>query len=71
MKSGASIVNAASVAGLIGSVGSGPYVASKHAVAGLTRTAAKEAGPDNIRVNAIAPYVYSQYVQDSLLMWML
>lgn len=55
MKSGASIVNASSVAGLIGSSRSGPYVASKHAVSGLTRTAAKEAGGDNIRVNAVAP----------------
>ena len=52
---GSSIVNAASVAGLMGSPGAAPYCASKHAVIGLTRTAAKEAGSNKIRVNAIAP----------------
>ncbi len=52
---GGSIVNAASVAGLVGVEQNGPYVASKHAIIGLTRTAAKEEGPKAIRVNAIAP----------------
>jgi NAD(P)-dependent dehydrogenase (short-subunit alcohol dehydrogenase family) len=33
----------------------GAYVASKHGVIGLTRTAAKENGARNIRVNAVAP----------------
>ena len=55
MTSGGSIVNAASVAGLVGSPLAAPYVASKHAVVGLTRSAAKEAGGKNIRVNAVAP----------------
>jgi NAD(P)-dependent dehydrogenase (short-subunit alcohol dehydrogenase family) len=55
MSSGGSIVNAASVAGVMGSALAAPYVASKHAVVGLTRTAAKEVGGKNIRVNAVAP----------------
>ncbi|KAM6529660.1 Hypothetical protein NCS54_00910700 [Fusarium falciforme] len=55
MKSGASIVNASSAAGLIGFAGGAAYTASKHGVAGLTRSACKEFGSVNIRVNAVAP----------------
>jgi NAD(P)-dependent dehydrogenase (short-subunit alcohol dehydrogenase family) len=54
---GGSIVNAASVAGVLGMEKNGAYIASKHAVVGLTRAAAKECGLRAIRVNAIAPYV--------------
>ncbi|KAK8102444.1 hypothetical protein PG984_015590 [Apiospora sp. TS-2023a] len=55
-RGGGSIVNASSGAGLVGVPYNVPYVASKHAVAGITRTAAKEEGPTTgIRVNAIAP----------------
>jgi len=50
-----SIVNAASVAGIIGFPRNSAYVASKHAVVGLTRGAAKELGPRTIRVNCFAP----------------
>lgn len=49
------IVNTASQAGLEGVPRLSAYVASKHAVIGLTRTAAIEAGPHGVRVNAIAP----------------
>ncbi|KAL8694868.1 MAG: hypothetical protein Q9218_000532 [Villophora microphyllina] len=52
---GCSIVNASSVAGLLGYPKHIAYATSKHAVIGMTRTAAKEAAELNIRVNAIAP----------------
>ncbi|KAI4102277.1 MAG: hypothetical protein L6R37_004469 [Teloschistes peruensis] len=50
-----SIVNTASIAGLRGYKKNVAYSTSKHAVIGLCRTAAKEGGEHNIRVNAVAP----------------
>jgi NAD(P)-dependent dehydrogenase (short-subunit alcohol dehydrogenase family) len=50
-----SIVNIASSAAGLGVGGHSAYVASKHAVAGLTRTAAVEYAARNVRVNAVAP----------------
>ncbi len=49
------IVNTASTAGLAGSPGLSAYVASKHGVLGLTRTAAGEVGASGVRVNAVCP----------------
>jgi NAD(P)-dependent dehydrogenase (short-subunit alcohol dehydrogenase family) len=54
-RGGGRIVVTASVAGVVGSAGLCAYIASKHALIGLMKTAAIELGPMNIRVNAIAP----------------
>ncbi|WP_249872338.1 SDR family NAD(P)-dependent oxidoreductase [Oceanobacillus saliphilus] len=50
-----SIINTASNAAYIGSSGMAGYIASKHAVAGITKTAALEVAASGIRVNAVAP----------------
>jgi NAD(P)-dependent dehydrogenase (short-subunit alcohol dehydrogenase family) len=52
---GGSIVNTASVGGLLAFPTASPYVASKHAVLGLTKTAAIECGRYGIRVNGVSP----------------
>jgi NAD(P)-dependent dehydrogenase (short-subunit alcohol dehydrogenase family) len=54
-KRGGAIVNLASTAGILGLPGMSPYVASKHAVVGLTRAAAIEGARFGVRVNAVCP----------------
>ena len=49
------IVNVASVGGIRGVLNQTPYVATKHAVSGMTKNAALEYGKDGITTNAIAP----------------
>jgi NAD(P)-dependent dehydrogenase (short-subunit alcohol dehydrogenase family) len=55
MKQGSSIINTASIWGRVAEPEFGAYVASKHAVIGLTKTWAKELGGRGIRVNAVCP----------------
>lgn len=55
IKGAGSIVNAASTAGQYGPPNCSPYVCSKWAVIGLTKTASREGGKRNLRVNAVAP----------------
>jgi NAD(P)-dependent dehydrogenase (short-subunit alcohol dehydrogenase family) len=55
MRDGGSVVNMSSALGLVGGAGIVAYVASKHAIIGMTKTAAIEQGARGIRVNAAAP----------------
>jgi len=60
-----SIVNIASVAAFIGSPGMAGYVATKHGIMGLTKTAALEVATKGIRVNAVAPGIVNAGLTDS------
>lgn len=52
---GGSIVNITSILGQVGTANSPAYVAAKHGIVGLTKTAAVEYAKDNIRVNSVGP----------------
>ncbi|MDR2991085.1 MAG: SDR family oxidoreductase [Burkholderiaceae bacterium] len=52
---GGAIVNTASILGSVGWRGSVGYVAAKHAVVGMTQTAALEYAPQGVRINAVGP----------------
>lgn len=60
------VVNASSVAGLGGSPGLTPYIMSKHAILGVTRTAALEAAAKGVRVNCVNPGPIDGRMMDSI-----
>jgi NAD(P)-dependent dehydrogenase (short-subunit alcohol dehydrogenase family) len=62
-KSG-SIINISSTMGRSGAVGASLYVASKHAVEGLSKSAALEGAPVNVRVNVVAPGAADTHMLD-------
>jgi NAD(P)-dependent dehydrogenase (short-subunit alcohol dehydrogenase family) len=63
-RGGGAIVNCSSVAGVIGFPGVAIYIASKHAVIGLTKTAALEYSAQGIRINAVNPAVIDTEMVD-------
>ncbi|KGE13839.1 SDR family NAD(P)-dependent oxidoreductase [Sphingobacterium deserti] len=66
-KVGGSIINVASILGSVGFAQSSAYVAAKHGVVGLTKSAAWEYGTRNVRINAIGPgFISTPLIDDHL-----
>ena len=64
---GGAIVNISSILGSVGFAGAGAYVATKHALLGLTKTAALDNAADGIRVNAVGPgFIHTPLVDQGL-----
>ena len=63
---GGSIINIASVVGIMGNAGQANYTASKGGVIALTKTTAKELGSRNVRCNAVAPGFIQSKMTDVL-----
>ena len=64
---GGAIVNISSILGSVGFAGAGAYVAAKHALLGLTKTAALDHAADGIRVNAVGPgFIHTPLVDKGL-----
>ncbi len=67
LENGGAIVNMASILGKVGFATAPAYVAAKHGVVGLTKTAAMEYSAQGIRVNAIGPgFIWTPLLEKSL-----
>lgn len=66
-ETGGAIVNTASVGGLVGKPAISAYIAAKHGVVGLTKTAALEYGSKGVRINAVCPGIIRTAMLDNLI----